>query len=259
MKIKSPLIMLMVVLLSVAALSDNFIIDRASLINESYHEVGTSDLNRVELSKVSGNIWIHTTYSNYNGSRTPSNGIVAVTSEGIILVDTPWSNEQTEMLISMVSNVFNKDIKDAVITHTHEDRIGGIDALLNKGVDVRSTMRTASEAERLGYQKPKPLLDSEPILSLGDFKAEVFFPGEGHTADNVTVWFQEEKVLFGGCLIKSIDATDSEIVEDANLEEWSKSVLNIMDRYADAVIIIPGHGKWGNSDLLGNTWKLLSE
>lgn len=259
MKPKMPLIMLIIIVVSFVALIDQYSVFQYSLLNDDYYERGTSDSNYVELEKISGNIWMHTTYSNYKGSRTPSNGIIAVTSEGIVLVDTPWNNEQTEQLIIMGREIFDENIIAAVITHAHEDRIGGIGTLIANGVEVISTKRTEAEAEKLGFQKPKPILDVETFFSIGDLEMEVFYPGEGHTVDNIIVWFPKNKVLFGGCLIKSMDSENKGNVEDANLEEWSNSVLNVMDRYADATIIIPGHGKSGNSDLLGKTWELVSQ
>lgn len=258
MKLKLPIIIFIIILLGTAAFTDTFSIGQTPAFKQQYHE-RASDSSLVELNKISSNLWMHTTYANYEGFRTPSNGIVCVTHEGIILVDTPWNNEQTEVLMTMLSDIFQKEIEVAVITHAHEDRIGGISALLDSGVDVRSTEKTAFEAEKLGFKKPKPLLDLEPVVSLGGQMAEIYYPGEGHTADNITVFFPEDKVLFGGCLIKSMDAKGKGNTRDGNLLEWPKSVLKVMDRYADAVVVIPGHGKWGNSDLLGKTWELVSE
>ena len=227
--------------------------------NKGFYDRRTSDHNLVELTKVSDNIWVHTTYSDDNGIRTPSNGLIALTSNGVILVDTPWNDEQTEELLMMVSDIFKKDIKVAIITHAHEDRIGGINTLMKYDIDVRSTGRTALEAEKSGLLKPQPSLDLEPAFTIDDTEVEVFYPGEGHTADNVTVWFPQDSVLFGGCLIKALDSQDIGNVEDANLEEWPSSVLNVMDRYAHSVIIVPGHGIWGDSDLLGITLELVSQ
>lgn len=259
MKIKLPIIMFIIILLSLSVFTDKITIGQTSLVNGVTHKKGSGDIDHVELNKISGNVWMHTTYSNDKGTRIPSNGIVYVTDEGIILVDTPWNNEQTESLIRLIREVFEKDIRLAVITHAHEDRIGGISTLLDHGVDVRCTERTEMEAIRRGYLAPQPLLDSETVIRLGGLEAEVFFPGEGHTSDNITVWFPEDKVLFGGCLIKSMDTDNKGNVADANLEAWPESVLNVMDRYADAVIVVPGHGQWGSSDLLGKTWELVSQ
>ncbi len=116
---------------------------------------GTDDSNYVELSKINDDVWIHTTYEDYKGNRVPSNGLVIITSEGMVLIDTPWNNEQTKELLEFASTTFKKDFVMALITHAHSDRIGGIDTLLSEKIDVRSTSLTSEEAEKNGFQKPK--------------------------------------------------------------------------------------------------------
>ena len=227
-------------------------------IKEIFFQSGSSDMNYVELNKVNNNIWVHTTYSNYNGYRTSSNGIIAITSDGLILIDTPWNNEQTEELIKLTKSVFEKDVIIAIITHAHADRIGGIDTLLANKVDVRSTGLTAKEGEKNGYRQPHPSLDEEPIFSVGDLDIEVFYPGEGHSTDNITVWFPQNKVLFGGCLIKSADSKDMGSITDADVQQWPDSVNKVLERYPDAEIVIPGHGSRGSLNLIEHTLELLS-
>ncbi|HEY9061116.1 MAG TPA: subclass B1 metallo-beta-lactamase [Pseudobacteroides sp.] len=228
-------------------------------VKESFLKSGSDDSNYVELTKINDYIWVHTTYANYNGSRTPSNGVIAVSSKGLVLVDTPWNNPQTKELIKFSKSVFKKDIVLAIITHAHEDRIGGIDTLIENKVDVRSTSLTVKEAEKNGFKKPVPELDSEPKITFGNINIEVFYPGEGHTVDNITVWFQQYKVLFGGCLIKSLDASDIGNIADVNVKRWPDSVKKVLEKYADAEVVIPGHGKWGSLDLLNHTLELVSK
>jgi metallo-beta-lactamase class B len=56
-------------------------------------------------------------------------------------------------------------------------------------------------AKRQGYQVPIARLDPHTtVFEVGGVSMEVFFPGEGHTADNMTVWFPGERVLFAGFL-----------------------------------------------------------
>lgn len=227
-------------------------------VKEIFYQSGSNDKNYVELYKVNNNIWVHTTYSNYEGNRTPSNGIIAITSDGLILVDTPWNNEQTEELIKLTKSVFKKDIIIAIITHAHADRIGGIDTLLANKVDVRSTGLTAKESEKNGFKQPQPSLDEEPAFSVGDLDIEVFYPGEGHSVDNITVWFPQNKALFGGCLIKSADSTNIGSVTDANAQQWPDSVNKVIEKYPDAETVIPGHGNWGSLDIINHTLDLLS-
>lgn len=228
-----------------------------SKVEENFFKSGSEDSNYIELRRVKDDIWVHTTYANYKGMRTPSNGVIAVTSEGLILIDTPWNNAQTLEMIKLVREVFNKDISLAVITHAHDDRIGGIDALIENRIDVRSTGMTAKEAERNGFKKPQTEIDSDTKITVGDMDIEVFYPGEGHTVDNITVWIPQHKVLFGGCLIKSLESKDIGNAEDGNIKEWPDSVRNVLEKYSDAEIVIPGHGEWGSLDLVNHTLDLL--
>ena len=219
---------------------------------------GVEDSSYVELYKVKNNIWVHTTYSDYNGKRTASNGLVVDASDGLVLIDTPWNNEQTKELIKLTKSRFKKDFSLAIITHAHEDRIGGIDALLEKNIDVRSTSLTAQLAEKAGYSKPVPLLDSEPNIKVGAVAVEVFYPGEGHSPDNIVVWIPQYKVLFGGCLIKALDSKGLGGTTDANADQWPSSVKKVLARYSDAEVVIPGHGKWGGIELVEHTLELMN-
>jgi len=227
--------------------------------DEQVLKSGSEDSNYVELTKLKENIWVHTTYADYNGYRTPSNGLIINTSKGLVLIDTPWNNEQTKELIELTKEKFEKDLSMAIITHAHEDRIGGIDTLLENKIDVRSTKLTAELAESQGFKKPTPSLDSNPNIKVGDVNFEVFYPGEGHTADNIVVWIPEGKVLFGGCIIKSLESKSLGNTTDANVEQWLASVNKILEKYQNVESVIPGHGKWGDANLIKHTQELLKK
>lgn len=217
------------------------------------------DSNYVELNRVKDNIWVHTTYIDYNGSRTPSNGLVVDTSDGLIMIDTPWNDGQTKELIKLAKREFNKEFTLAIITHAHEDRIGGINTLLENKIDIRSTAMTSELARKHGFVKPTPSLDSNPDIKVGDVAIEVFYPGEGHSADNLVVWFPKPKVLFGGCIVKDINSDGLGSTTDANIEQWPDSLNKILEKYSDTEIVIPGHGKWGGIELIEHTMQLLNQ
>ncbi|MCX7749495.1 MAG: subclass B1 metallo-beta-lactamase [Clostridia bacterium] len=229
-------------------------------VEESILRSGTNDQNTVELKKMNDHMWIHTSYMDYQGNKTPSNGMVVLTSKGLVLVDTPWNDEQTRELIKLAEEKFKEDFVMAIITHAHDDRIGGINTLLENNIEVKSTALTANLAEKVGFKRPNSILnEKEEEIQAGNTMMEMLYPGEGHSKDNITVWFSKEKVLFGGCLIKSDDAKDLGSIKDANIKEWPVSVRKVLERYGNAVMVVPGHGNHGNINLLHHTLELLSK
>lgn len=217
------------------------------------------DENKVTLSKINENVWIHTTYGDFEGVSTPANGLVVLSSKGAILIDTPWSNDETEALIKLVKKNFKKNIVLAIITHAHVDRIGGIDTLLKHGITVESTELTAKAAVKNGYKSPKPVLKKESVLKVGNLKIVTYYPGEGHTKDNIVVWLSDYKILFGGCLIKSQSSDNLGYINDANVKEWPKTIERLIKKYPDAKVVVPGHGECGGLELLTHTLQLSSK
>ena len=86
---------------------------------------------------------------------------------------------------------------------------------------------------------------------------ELFFPGPGHTADNATVWLQENRVLAGGCLVRALTATSMGNTSEADLESWPRAIAALQARYPDVGIVVPGHGEPGGPELLAHTRELL--
>lgn len=228
-------------------------------IEEQVSKSGTEASGYVELYRVRDNIWVHTTYADFNGYRTPSNGMVIEASNALVLIDTPWNDDQTKELIKLTKEKFGKDISLAVITHAHDDRLGGINSLFDNGIEVRSTALTAELAGKNGYKKPEPSLDADQNIKIGDFSLEVFYPGEGHSTDNLVVWLPKERILFGGCIVKELDSKGLGSTADANIEQWPVSLDRLLEKYSDADIVIPGHGKWGDTELIKHTLELLKQ
>ncbi|SDW75079.1 metallo-beta-lactamase class B [Marininema mesophilum] len=214
----------------------------------------------VELKQISPKVWVHTTYGDYNGaSRVPSNGLLIQTTKGLVLVDSTWNDALTKELLALIRQNFDRKLSVAVITHSHFDRMGGIRALQQAGIEVRTTIKTAKLAQAEGYPAPDVFLDNRPRFQVGSTIIETMYPGEGHTKDNITVWLPQHQVLFGGCLVKSLESKDMGNVDDANLKAWSDSIQKVRERYPNAEQVVPGHGKWGYQRLLTHTLDLLEQ
>ncbi|OHE63131.1 MAG: hypothetical protein A2413_18500 [Treponema sp. RIFOXYC1_FULL_61_9] len=80
--------------------------------------------------------------------------------------------------------------------------------------------------------------------------------GPAHSPDNVTIWEETNMLLFGGCLIKSLDSMTLGNIADADLKNWPIGIEKLQGKYANARIVVPGHGDYGDSDLLDHTYQL---
>jgi glyoxylase-like metal-dependent hydrolase (beta-lactamase superfamily II) len=96
-------------------------------------------------------------------------------------------------------------------------------------------------------------------VPLGSMTLVPAYHGGAHTADNIVVWIPAEKVLFGGCAVRSARSTKMGNVREAVLEEWPGTIDAIEEAYGYARVIVPGHGAPGGRELLENTRKLLRE
>jgi metallo-beta-lactamase class B len=101
-------------------------------------------------------------------------------------------------------------------------------------------------------------VNEEKSLSFGTENLVLYYPGETHSPDNITVYYPEKKILFGGCMIKELSAADLGNTDDANLEQWPVSIERLKAKYneANVNIVIPGHGKTGDIHLLDKTLEL---
>lgn len=216
-----------------------------------------SKTDTVELTLINKNSWVHTTYKSLNGIPFPSNGLVVKTDQGLILIDTPWNDKQTESLLQILKKETGLSVILAIITHAHDDRIGGIRTLSNNNIRTISSKQTSTLAPLVGFLSPEGIHITDTTLIIGNKKIELFYPGPSHTKDNIVAYFPDEKILFGGCIIKSLESETLGNTVDADLGNWKNALNKLLEKFSEAKTVIPGHGKWGNQKLLKHTMSLL--
>jgi metallo-beta-lactamase class B len=195
-----------------------------------------------ELKELTPNIYIFTTYNTYQGNKIPANGMISITPQGAVVIDTPWDQAAYQTLIDTVKSIWGKEIKVLIATHSHADRAGGFGFYNDKGIETISSKRTNDILSLEKQPTAITVFQTDTTLNIGGQKIEVVFPGEGHTKDNVVVYFANEKVFFGGCFLKSEDATEMGYIDEANLDSWPKAIRNTQKRFKKAKFVIPGHG-----------------
>ena len=220
----------------------------------------TSIGENVWVAKIAPDLWVVTSTGQIaNGTVYPANGMALESPSGTVLVDPGWTGVQAKALVQWARKSLRKPVTRAIATHSHYDRLGGIDALAELGIPMLALARTRELAEadkRPHLPQAVPDLESKPYRDAAGF--ELFFPGGGHAPDNIVVYFPAQRVVFGGCLVKSSTATDLGNLADAVMSEYPASIERVARQYPERRVVVPGHGTL-SGDGLAHTLELLAE
>jgi glyoxylase-like metal-dependent hydrolase (beta-lactamase superfamily II) len=213
-----------------------------------------------------------------------TNVLLAEMPDGtLVLVDTLYTASTARGLLKALHDHFGTRPMVVIVTHFHLDRIGGDGPFLDAGVPIwgseqtvrllaergetmRQTTVDAVDPGDAGLASLRAEMADEALrppdhvfraahvgdgihLTFGGETVEVFYPGAGHSPDNLVVDFPARRILFGGCLIKSGDDVGN--LADADLAAWPASV-KALQRFAPA-IVVPGHGDRLDPGLLDHT------
>lgn len=214
----------------------------------------------------------------------PANSLlVRVGEKDFVLCDTPIENTGSQALVGWMREKYG-DVNLTVINcHFHIDCLGGNHYMISQGFPVYASDMTLKlfneDKDNIIPRMLNGLTDSVMIntitnlqLALPDhiFKAvegltlyfekeevEIYYPGPAHTEDNVVVYFANRQILFGGCMVKGFEFNNLGFLGHANVGKWPASAENILDKYPDAEIVVPGHGAHGSLEMIEHTLSIL--
>jgi metallo-beta-lactamase class B len=205
----------------------------------------------VEFKSLAPGVWLHVTADR----DIPANGLLVEGTSSSILVDSGWNDAHAKRLFDFAARR-HKPVSDVIVTHSHGDRIGGAAYALGRGARVHASPQTIAHAESNHLPVPNAPLSSPATITASGATVETFFPGRGHSDDNIVVWVPAARILFGGCFLKSNVATDLGNVADADIGAWPASLAAVRARYPNPAIVVPGHGFPGG-DPIAHTESLL--
>ncbi len=199
---------------------------------------------KLKISHLTGDFYIYTTYNTYEGNRIPANGMYVITSSGVVMFDTPWDSTQFQPLLDSIKWRHHKSVVMCIATHWHSDRTEGLAYYQQQGISTYTTILTDELSKRNYMKRAEYLMAKDTVFNVGPYSFEVYYPGPGHTEDNIVIWFDKERILYGGCLIKGVDAENLGYLGDANLTAYHTTLKNVKKRYPDPRYIIISHSDW---------------
>ena len=120
-------------------------------------------------------------------------------------------------------------------------------------------MLTDELSKKNDKKRAEFLIEKDTVFSIGQYSFQTYYPGQGHAPDNIVIWFEKEKILYGGCLIKSADDTDLGNLGDANVKTYATTVNNVQQKCKNPKFVIPGHGSWRSIKSLKHTYTMAQQ
>lgn len=218
----------------------------------------TSD-SSLKISHLTGDFYVFTSYNLYKGSPVPANGMYLVTNNGVVMFDTPWDTTQFQPLLDSIKTKHNKKVVLCIATHFHDDKTAGLEYYRQKQIKTYTTKQTDYLSKRNGKKRAEFLIKNDTIFTVGQYSFQTYYPGPGHTEDNIVLWFEKEKILYGGCLIKSTEDDDLGYLGDASIKDYATTIKNVQNKCKKPKFIIVGHGDWTSTNSLKHTLIMANE
>lgn len=194
-----------------------------------------------------------TTYVCVDKFYSQENSLVYIGKNHVTLVGATWSSESAEALKEAVGNITEKPIEEVINTNYHPDRSGGNHFWKSEGCSIHSTEQTydllKSDWEAICDWTRQGLKDY-PVVPLalpththkGNFtlqndKIEVLYLGPSHTEDGVFVYLPDEKILYGGCILKPHLGN----LDQANIKEYPNTLYRLKKMNLPIEMIVAGH------------------
>jgi len=214
---------------------------------------------KLRISHLTGDFYIYTTYNTYEKSQVPANGMYLVTNNGVAMFDTPWDTTQFQPLLDSIKLKHNKNVVMCFATHWHSDKTAGLEYYRQQGIRTYTTILTDELSKKNDKKRAEFLMEKDTVINVGQYSFETYYPGQGHTTDNIVIWFEKEKILYGGCLIKGFDNDNWGYLGDANTTEYASTLKRVQKKCRNPKYIIISHSDWNNINSLNHSLKMAKE
>lgn len=229
-----------------------------NLVRGSEKVITLSD--EVTVQKLDEEIWIHTSSREVKGfGLVPANGLVIVSDGEGMAIDLPWTDAQTKVLFDWFQAEQGVVIDTVVPTHSHQDCSGGLAEAHRQGAESWALLQTVKKLKEEEKEFPQNTFEKTKRFQLGKTEVILSYEGGAHTTDNIVVWLPAQKILFGGCAVKSMEAANIGYVKEADAKSWPIMLNGLLEKYSDAKRVVPGHGNSGGLDLIRHSITMVND
>ena len=214
---------------------------------------------KLKITPLTDQFWVYTTYDSYQGEQTPAHGMYVVTDDGVVMMDSPWDSTQCQPLLDSIWNRHQKRVVWCVATHWHGDKTNGLGYFNRQGIRTYTTVRTDRFSREQGKNRSSHFILRDTVFQVGSLRFETYYPGPGHTDDNIVVWFNQQRVLYGGCLIKGAGDESLGYLGDANKTEYVRSLQRVKKKFKQPKFIVIAHSDWKDTNSLNHSIQLARE
>jgi metallo-beta-lactamase class B len=203
----------------------------------------------IALTHVRGNVYV--VQEDYPLS--DENAAVYVGKEFVTVVGATFSSDSARLLAGEIAKVTSKRIQEVIDTNDNLDRAGGNAYFRSIGARIVSTDLTRELMKRdwdgmVANAKTRyPEFPSLPLtlpdvtyrasFKLQGDRVRGIYLGPSHAPDDIFVYFPEEKILYGGCILKEQLGN----LALADLKEYPKTLRKLQKLNLGYTAIIAGH------------------
>nr|WP_199562674.1 BlaB/IND/MUS family subclass B1 metallo-beta-lactamase [Pedobacter chinensis] len=217
----------------------------------SFYQFASAQNPKLKIKHLTGNLYVYTSYNDYKGTLTDANAMYLVTSKGVVVIDAPWDPTQFQPFLDSIQAKHHQKVVLAIATHSHADRAGGIAFFRSKGIKTYTSKLTDEILKENNEPRAEFIFANDTTFNVGQYQIKTYYAGQGHTKDNIAIWFTRDKVLFGGCLVKSTEAKDLGFTGEANVLEWPNAISKLKEKFPQTHYVMSLQGiKPGRIEML---------
>ena len=220
------------------------------------HIFGQAENVKLKITHLTGDFFVYTTYNTYQESKVPANGMYVVTEKGVVMFDTPWDTTQFQPLLDSIQLKHNKKVLMCFATHWHSDKTAGLEYYTQQKIKTYTTVLTDELSKKNNKKRAEFLMANDTVFNIGQYTFETYYPGQGHTEDNIVIWFKNEKILYGGCLIKGADDENLGYLDNGNVTAYASTLKKVKKKCRKPLFIIVAHSDWENTNSLNHSIKM---